>query len=122
LYKASKTDINTLYALRPGNSPTGPFRHLARAILLLYTEWIRIDLVALLIILALSFTGVFEPGEAFIRVRGEPAIILAPLLFSAGHQIFTDFLSAQSTHHLIAFAAYAVSAASIIFFLNERPS
>jgi hypothetical protein len=38
------------------------------ATILLFTEWIRIDLTAILIILALSITGVLEPQDASVRL------------------------------------------------------
>ncbi len=60
------------------------FAILIGAILLLFTEWIRIDLTAILIILALSFTGLLEPDEAFSGFGSEPAIMLASIFVISG--------------------------------------
>lgn len=55
------------------------FAILVGAILLLFTEWIRIDLTAILIILALILAGLLEPDEAFSGFSSEPAIMLAAI-------------------------------------------
>ena len=47
------------------------------SIILLFTEWIRIDLTAILIIVALGLTGVLEPEAAVSGFSSEPAILLA---------------------------------------------
>jgi di/tricarboxylate transporter len=47
------------------------------SIVLLFTEWIRIDLTAILIIVALGLTGVLEPEAALSGFSSEPAILLA---------------------------------------------
>lgn len=60
------------------------FAILIGAILLLFTEWIRIDLTAILIILALCLTGVLEPDEAFSGFGSEPAIMLASIFVIGG--------------------------------------
>ena len=49
------------------------------AVILLFTEWIPIDLTAILIILALGITGVLEPEGAFSGFSSEPAILLATI-------------------------------------------
>jgi di/tricarboxylate transporter len=56
------------------------FAILLASIVLLLTEWIRIDLVAVLIILALSLTGVLTPEEALSGFSSEPAQMLASIL------------------------------------------
>lgn len=54
------------------------------AIVLLFTEWIRIDLTAILIILALSITGVLGPEDALSGFSSEPAILLAAIFVLSG--------------------------------------
>ena len=54
------------------------------AIVLLFTEWIRIDLAAILIILALSITGLLAPEEALSGFSSEPAILLAAVFVLSG--------------------------------------
>ena len=60
------------------------FAILIVTILLLFTEWIRIDLTAILIILALSLTGILEPDEALSGFGSEPAIMLASIFVISG--------------------------------------
>jgi di/tricarboxylate transporter len=60
------------------------FLILIGAILLLFTEWIRIDLTAILIILMLSITEVLEPEAAFSGFSSEPAILLAAVFVLNG--------------------------------------
>jgi di/tricarboxylate transporter len=57
---------------------------LAGAIILLFTEWIRIDLTAILIIAALGITGVLGPEGALAGFSSEPAIILAAMFVLSG--------------------------------------
>lgn len=54
------------------------------AIVLLFTEWIRIDLTAVLIIVALGLTGVLEPEAALSGFSSEPAILLASVFVLNG--------------------------------------
>ena len=54
------------------------------SVILLFTEWIRIDLTAILIILALSITGVLEPQDALSGFSSEPAILLAAIFVLSG--------------------------------------
>ena len=60
------------------------FAILLGAILLLFTEWIRIDLIAVLIILTLSITGLLTPEEALSGFSSEPAILLAAVFVLNG--------------------------------------
>ncbi|MGZ9222698.1 MAG: SLC13 family permease, partial [Anaerolineales bacterium] len=60
------------------------FAILIGSIVLLFTEWIRIDLTAILIILALSTTGLLAPEEALSGFSSEPAIILAAIFVLSG--------------------------------------
>ena len=53
-------------------------------IILLFTEWIRIDLTAILIIVALGLTGVLEPEAALSGFSSEPAILLASVFVLNG--------------------------------------
>jgi len=64
------------------------------AVILLFTEWIRVDLTAILIILALSITGVLEPQDALSGFSSEPAILLATIFVLSG-ALFHTGLSAQ---------------------------
>lgn len=57
---------------------------LAGAVVLLFTEWIRLDLTAILIILTLSLTGVLTPEDALSGFSSEPAILLASVFVLNG--------------------------------------
>ncbi len=58
---------------------------LAAALVLLVTEWVRIDLTGVLVVVALAATGVLEPAEALSGFSSEPAILLASMfVLSAG--------------------------------------
>jgi di/tricarboxylate transporter len=57
---------------------------LVGAIVLLFTEWIRIDLTAVLIIAALGLTGVLDPEAALSGFSSEPAILLATVFVMNG--------------------------------------
>ena len=57
---------------------------LAGAAVLLFTEWIRIDLTAILIIAALGLTGVLDADGALSGFSSEPAIILAAMFVLSG--------------------------------------
>lgn len=57
---------------------------LVGAIVLLFTEWIRIDLTAILIIVALGLTGVLGPEAALSGFSSEPAILLATVFVMNG--------------------------------------
>jgi di/tricarboxylate transporter len=59
------------------------------AIILLFTEWIRIDLTAILIILMLSITGVLAPEEALSGFSSEPAILVAAVFVLNGALFYT---------------------------------
>lgn len=52
---------------------------LIAAFWLLFTEWLRNDIVAVLIILALALTHLLKPGEALSGFGSEPAIIAASI-------------------------------------------
>jgi di/tricarboxylate transporter len=54
------------------------------SVILLFTEWIRIDLTAILIILALSLTGVLKTEDALSGFSSEPAILLAAVFVLNG--------------------------------------
>lgn len=51
----------------------------AVALLLLLTEWLRVDIVAVLIILALASSGILKPAEAFSGLSSSPAVIIAAI-------------------------------------------
>src|SRR5215204_7369527 len=57
---------------------------LVGSIILLFTEWIRIDLTAILIIVALGLTGVLTPDAALSGFSSEPAILLATVFVLNG--------------------------------------
>jgi di/tricarboxylate transporter len=57
---------------------------LAGAIVLLFTEWVRIDLTAILIIVALGLSGVLGAEGALSGFSSEPAIILAAMFVLSG--------------------------------------
>src|SRR5688500_9309258 len=59
------------------------------AVVLLFTEWIRIDLTAILIILALSITGVLETKDALSGFSSEPALLLATVFVLNGGLYYT---------------------------------
>jgi di/tricarboxylate transporter len=59
------------------------------SVILLFTEWIRIDLTAILIILALSLTGVLKSEDALSGFSSEPAILLAAVFVLNGALYYT---------------------------------
>ncbi|HZD55248.1 MAG TPA: SLC13 family permease [Anaerolineales bacterium] len=59
------------------------------AFALLMTEKIRIDLTAVLIILALAVTGILEPEEALAGFSSEPAIVVAAVFVLSGALYYT---------------------------------
>lgn len=59
------------------------------SVILLFTEWIRIDLTAILIILALSLTGVLKSDDALSGFSSEPAILLAAVFVLNGGLYYT---------------------------------
>jgi di/tricarboxylate transporter len=60
------------------------FLILIGSIILLFTEWIRLDLTAILIIVMLSITGVLKPEDALSGFSSEPAILLASVFVLNG--------------------------------------
>lgn len=55
------------------------------ALVLFITEALRVDVIGLMIVIALSLTGLLDPKTAFSGFSGEPAIILAAVfVLSAG--------------------------------------
>ncbi|HEX3245886.1 MAG TPA: hypothetical protein VHX16_10825, partial [Chloroflexota bacterium] len=46
---------------------------------LLITEWLRPDVVAVLIVLSLIISGVLQPTEALSGFSSEPAIVVASI-------------------------------------------
>jgi di/tricarboxylate transporter len=60
------------------------FLILIGSIVLLFTEWIRIDLTAILIIVMLGLTGVLAPEAALSGFSSEPAILLASVFVLNG--------------------------------------
>src|SRR6266540_5688483 len=70
----SGSELNQLYL----------FLILIGSIVLLFTEWIRIDLTAILIIVMLGLTGVLAPEAALSGFSSEPAILLAAVFVLNG--------------------------------------
>ena len=60
------------------------FLILIGALLLFITEWIRTDLVAVLIVVALYATRVLQPQEALSGFSSEPAIVVAGIFVLSG--------------------------------------
>src|SRR5215211_3999097 len=60
------------------------FLILIGAVVLFFTEWIRLDLTAILIIVMLSLTGVLAPEAALSGFSSEPAILLASVFVLNG--------------------------------------
>src|SRR5215212_3056840 len=54
------------------------------SVVLLFTEWIRIDLTAIVIIVMLSMTGVLKAEDAVSGFSSEPAILLASVFVLNG--------------------------------------
>jgi di/tricarboxylate transporter len=95
---------------------------LASAFVLLLTESIRIDLTAVLIIIALVVTGLLEPEEALSGFSSEPAIIVAAVfvlseaLFRTGLSdrlgLWIGRLAGQSFNRMLSVIMLAVAALS----------
>src|SRR5512133_4185121 len=60
------------------------FLILIGSVILLFTEWIRVDLTAILIIVTLSLTGVLAPEDALSGFSSEPAILVATVFVLNG--------------------------------------
>lgn len=60
------------------------FGILTGVVILLFTEWIRIDITAILIILLLSLTGVLTTEDALSGFSSEPALLLAAVFVLNG--------------------------------------
>jgi di/tricarboxylate transporter len=65
------------------------FAILVGALVLFVTEWIRTDVVAVLIIVALYVTRVLKPEEALSGFSSEPAIVIAGIFVLSGALHFT---------------------------------
>lgn len=63
------------------------------AILLFVTEWLRVDVVALLVVVALMLTGILAPSEA-IAGFSHPAVITIAALFVVGGGVMQTGLAA----------------------------
>src|SRR5688572_19140535 len=57
---------------------------LVAAFALLITERLRNDVVAVLIVLSLAFTGILKPAEALSGFSSEPAIVVAAIFVMSG--------------------------------------
>ena len=70
---------------------------LAAALVLLVTEWIRLDLTGVFIVAALAATGLLSPSDALSGFSSEPAILLASMFVLSGglsHTGLTERLGA----------------------------
>jgi di/tricarboxylate transporter len=95
---------------------------LAGAFVLLLTESIRIDLTAVLIIIALTLTGLLEPEEALSGFSSEPAIVVAAVfvlseaLFRTGLSdrfgLWIGWLAGHSFNRMLSVIMLAVAALS----------
>lgn len=70
---------------------------LAGVVILLFTEWLRIDLVAILIIVVLAASGLLLPEEALAGFGSEPAILLAAIFVLSGALHHTGFSARLGT-------------------------
>jgi hypothetical protein len=72
---------------------TGEIAHmlviLAIAIILFITEWLRVDVVALLVLLSLIVTGLITPEEAFSGFSS-PAVLTVWAVFIVSGGLFTQ--------------------------------
>lgn len=57
---------------------------LGSALVLLVSEWIRLDLTAMLIVIALAASGLLSPTEALSGFSSEPAILLVSMFVLSG--------------------------------------
>ena len=73
------------------------FLILVGSIVLLFTEWIRIDLTAILIIVALGLTGVLDSEAALSGFSSEPAILLAAVFVMNGALYHTGLSGRMGT-------------------------
>lgn len=62
---------------------------LVGAFALLITERIRVDLTAVLVILALTISGILEPEEALSGLGSEPAVVAAAIFVMSGALFYT---------------------------------
>ena len=86
---------------------------LAATLVLFISEKLRVDLVAMLALLALTLTGILEPKEALSGFSSEPAIIVAAVfVLSAGLSAtgITDRIGAGSEWRTIAVVMPATAA------------
>ena len=95
---------------------------LISAFALLLTERIRIDLTAVLIIVALAITGILSPEEALSGFSSEPAIVAAAIFVMSGAMYTTGLsdrlgywigrLAGKQFHRMVAVIMGAVAALS----------
>jgi di/tricarboxylate transporter len=64
---------------------------LAAALVLLVTEWVRLDLTGVFIIIALAASGLLTPAEALSGFSSEPAILVASMFVLSGGLSQTGF-------------------------------
>ncbi|HEX5766246.1 MAG TPA: SLC13 family permease [Woeseiaceae bacterium] len=67
---------------------------LAVALVLLVTEWIRLDLTGVFIVVALAGTGLLSPSEALSGFSSEPAILVASMFVLSGGLSYTGLTEA----------------------------
>jgi di/tricarboxylate transporter len=65
------------------------FAVLGAALVLFVTEWLRVDVVAILMVLVLVATGILEPAEAFRGFGSETIVFLAGLFVMSGGLVQT---------------------------------
>ncbi|MFN8445873.1 MAG: hypothetical protein U0175_34095 [Caldilineaceae bacterium] len=62
---------------------------LAIAFILLITKRIRVDLTAVLLMLALTLSGILTPDEALSGLSSEPAVVTAAIFVMSGVFFYT---------------------------------
>jgi di/tricarboxylate transporter len=75
------------------------FLILAVTIALFISDWLRLDLVALLALLALTLTGILEPAEALAGFA-DPVVIMIASLFVVGGGLFRTGVADRIGHSL----------------------
>ncbi|WP_250655802.1 SLC13 family permease [Alkalimarinus coralli] len=77
---------------------------LAITIVLFASEWIRLDITALGVILALVLTGILSPAEA-LSGFGNPLVILIACLFVVGDALFKTGVAGQAGEKIVQLAS-----------------
>lgn len=76
---------------------------LTTALVLFVTEWLRIDVVALLVVLALMLTGILEPAQA-VSGFSSTIVVLIISLFIVGGAVFRTGLASMISNQILRLA------------------